>query len=111
MAKKTRSDAADLLKAISKQPSEAPQEPLQTVSDKKQAEPRKAPPKPAQAVPSPLEKRSKEQLNTTVDPDVKRAITLIQQDVQRVGAKKPKIGEIIETAIFELLKARGLSLD
>lgn len=56
------------------------------------------------------EKLSKEQLNVSVDSRVKHAITLIQGDVQKMGAKKPKIGEIVEAAIFALLKERKIEL-
>ena len=111
MAKRTRSDAADLLKAISKQPAEGVEKPTDEIIEEKEGTPPKPTSKPKKTSFGSLEKRPKEQLNTTVDPDVKRAISLIQADVQRVGAKKPKIGEVIETAIMGLLESRGLSLD
>lgn len=59
----------------------------------------------------PLVKQPKEQLNTTVDPRVKDAILVIQLDVKKSGAKKPKMGEVLELAVFSLLEARGLSVD
>ena len=108
MTKRTRSDAADILKAISKQPTEQPEQQEQTEQKVLAASTKRT--TSAETSSNRLEKRPKEQLNTTVDPEVKRAITLIQQDVQATGAKKPKIGEVIEQAIFDLLKKRNLEL-
>lgn len=100
MNKKPRTDASELLQNISKHTHV--EKPVITVVEPKQES--------QTLMDTTLEKPEKEQLNTTVDPKVKQAISLIQADVQKKGAKKPKIGDVIETAIIELLHKRGLKL-
>ena len=55
-----------------------------------------------------IDRIGRQQLGATVLPSTKLLITRLQEDALSRGWKKPKIGELIDEAVQELAKSRGV---
>ncbi len=55
-----------------------------------------------------IDRLARQQLGTTVSPSTKVLMAKLQEDALLKGWKKPKIGELIDEAIKELAKLRGI---
>ena len=55
-----------------------------------------------------IDRIGRQQLGATVLPSTKLLLTRLQEDALSRGWKKPKIGELIDEAVRELAKSRGI---
>ena len=55
-----------------------------------------------------IDRIGRQQLGATVLPSTKLLLTRLQEDALSKGWKKPKIGELIDEAVQELAKSRGI---
>ena len=55
-----------------------------------------------------IDRAGRQQLGATVLPSTKLLITRLQENALSRGWKKPKIGELIDEAVRELAKSRGI---